>query len=317
MFVQPSRQRAWPKTQPQFQLTPAQRMATPHVVPIRRVAQYHVAGLDSRLRRHLPPRATECAPLDATPPHRLRARTAHRVTTGALQHRKNSPPCISDTNEASKHSQPVAAGVPKHSQPVEVGVPKHSQPVAAGVPRAAAPALRPPCATEGISDAQASCGSASSKHGCGNSGSGHNRICCGAYTYGHKRSHIPRRRPPGPVGTRSRLEALPGPGPDLSEPRLTTTDCPRARAAPRRGRSPARGAWTSPPTPPVRGGPEPGQLLEREASKHSRSNPGAGQQPGASAPRRHGRLQAVAPCQRQGCLDLREPWPKVMDRSRW
>ena len=88
MFVQPSRQRAWPKTQPQFQLTPAQRMATPHVVPIRRVAQYHVAGLDSRLRRHLPPRATECAPLDATPPHRLRARTAHRVTTGALQHRK-------------------------------------------------------------------------------------------------------------------------------------------------------------------------------------------------------------------------------------
>ena len=88
MFVQPSRQRAWPKTQPQFQLTPAQRMATPHVVPIRRVAQYHVAGLDSRLRRHLPPRATECAPLDATPPHRLRARTAHRVTTGAQQHRK-------------------------------------------------------------------------------------------------------------------------------------------------------------------------------------------------------------------------------------
>ena len=94
MFVQPSRQRAWPKTQPQFQLTPAQRMATPHVVPIRRVAQYHVAGLvllcllHFRLRRHLPPRATECAPLDATPPHRLRARTAHRVTTGALQHRK-------------------------------------------------------------------------------------------------------------------------------------------------------------------------------------------------------------------------------------
>ena len=88
MFVQPSRQRAWPKTQPRFQLTPAQRMATPHVVPIRRVAQYHVAGLDSRLRRHLPPRATECAPLDATPPHRLRARTAHRVTTSALQHRK-------------------------------------------------------------------------------------------------------------------------------------------------------------------------------------------------------------------------------------
>ena len=94
MFVQPSRQRAWPKTQPQFQLTPAQRMATPHVVPIRRVAQYHVAGLvlpcllHFQLRRHLPPRATECAPLDATPPHRLRARTAHRVTTGALQHRK-------------------------------------------------------------------------------------------------------------------------------------------------------------------------------------------------------------------------------------
>ena len=94
MFVQPSRQRAWPKTQPQFQLTPAQRMATPHVVPIRRVAQYHVAGLvllcllHFRLRRHLPPRATECAPLHATPPHRLRARTAHRVTTGALQHRK-------------------------------------------------------------------------------------------------------------------------------------------------------------------------------------------------------------------------------------
>ena len=94
MFVQPSRQRAWPKTQPRFQLTPAQRMATPHVVPIRRVAQYHVAGLvllcllHFRLRRHLPPRATECALLDATPPHRLRARTAHRVTTGALQHRK-------------------------------------------------------------------------------------------------------------------------------------------------------------------------------------------------------------------------------------
>ena len=93
MFVQPSRQRAWQKTQPQFQLTPAQRMATPHVVPWWKEAQYHVAGLvllcllRFRLRRHLPPRATECAPLDATPPRRLRARTAHRMTTGALQHR--------------------------------------------------------------------------------------------------------------------------------------------------------------------------------------------------------------------------------------
>ena len=93
MFVQPSRQRAWPKTQPQFQLTPAQRMATPHVVPIRRVAQYHVAGLvllcllHFRLRHHLPLRATEWAQLEATPPHRRRARNAHRVTTAAPLHR--------------------------------------------------------------------------------------------------------------------------------------------------------------------------------------------------------------------------------------
>ena len=93
MLAQPSRQRAWPKTQPHFQLKPPHRMATQHVAPLRRVAQYHVASLvllcllHFRLRHHLPLRATEWAQLEATPPHRRRARNAHRVTTAAPLHR--------------------------------------------------------------------------------------------------------------------------------------------------------------------------------------------------------------------------------------